>query len=251
MSIIRVAKNKNNPYTIIRADTLKDRGLSWRATGLLAYLLSMPDDWEVHIAELAHHKTDGARSLRAGIKELMEAGYIVRETIREGNRIKEWRYTVYESSALTDIPFEPVATTAIESKTLLCYSVQVQGEQVQKSPLLSIDDTKYPSNQVSNNDNASVAALGSVLSQGIIKEYFKVYRECAGEEHPRLKKAQVKNVCAALDTFITEMGADDLGAWEEMINGHFTRTDKLKTDYNINHFATDGIMRNLFYKRCY
>ena len=78
-----------------------------------------------------------------------------------------------------------------------------------------------------------------------------IYRINKNREHPTLKKSQYKKIAASITAFASEFGADDIEHWQEMIEGHFARTDKLDTDYNINHFATDGIMRNLFYKKCY
>ena len=243
MSTIRIAKNKDNPYVMVRTQTVQDAGLSWKATGILAYLLSLPDDWVIHVSEVAQHKTDGERALRSGINELIEAGYIVRETIREGNRIKEWQYIVSE---------QRLGTSGIikTEKPLLCGIVQIENVQVQNGALLNTNKTEYPVNQILNNDNASVATLGSMPTQ-VIKEYYKKYHEFTGKEHPVLKKEQYENVAIAIYNFIQDTGADDLGAWEEIIEGHFTRTDNLQTDFNINHFATDGIMRNLMYKYAY
>src|SRR5258707_13097107 len=42
--IIR-ASRKNQPYVMISRTTAQDSTLSWAARGVLAYLLSKPDDW--------------------------------------------------------------------------------------------------------------------------------------------------------------------------------------------------------------
>jgi len=44
MAIVR-AKRKTN-FTIIGNTGLKDKRLSLKAKGLLAYMLSLPDDWK-------------------------------------------------------------------------------------------------------------------------------------------------------------------------------------------------------------
>ncbi|MGR5875594.1 hypothetical protein ACT7DH_27750 [Bacillus pacificus] len=43
MGIFRVKKDVN--YSVIHNTPLRDEKLSWRAKGLLAYMLSLPDDW--------------------------------------------------------------------------------------------------------------------------------------------------------------------------------------------------------------
>lgn len=249
MTIFRINKNKENPYTMIPSALLRDETISWTALGLLCYLLSLPNDWKVHQVELIkHHKHSmGRQAMGNAINELIIAGYIRRVMIKDGRLIKEWMYDVFEDRTDNDIPFEANLT-----KTLQVSDFQhLENELVEKQLLRNTDITKYPLNQVSNKDNASRASLGSTLAFKVVGEYYEKYRETTGNDHPPLKKAQIKKVCAALDSFMAEMDLDDLGAWEEMIAGHFARTDKLATDWNINHFATDGIMRNLFYKFCY
>ncbi|WP_427110437.1 DnaD domain protein [Lysinibacillus xylanilyticus] len=86
MGIFRVAKNSN--YVVMNRTALNDNRLSWKAKGIMAYMLSMPDDWVFYMDELMTHSTDGKASFRAGFNELKECGYIERKPIREGQRIK-------------------------------------------------------------------------------------------------------------------------------------------------------------------
>lgn len=86
MGIIRVKKDSN--YSVINNTGLKDERLSWKAKGILAYALTLPDDWTFHISELARHAKDGEDSLRTGFKELKELGYVKRYPVRDGNTKK-------------------------------------------------------------------------------------------------------------------------------------------------------------------
>ncbi|TKI88055.1 DNA-binding protein, partial [Bacillus wiedmannii] len=43
MGIFRVKKDNN--YSVINNTGLKDKRLSWKAKGILAYILTLPDDW--------------------------------------------------------------------------------------------------------------------------------------------------------------------------------------------------------------
>lgn len=72
-------------FTIIGNATIRDGDLSFKATGLLTYLLSLPDDWEIRERELTTRKTDGRASVRSAMAELIEAGYVERRTeVRDG-----------------------------------------------------------------------------------------------------------------------------------------------------------------------
>lgn len=97
MSIIRVQKNSN--YSIISNVHLQDETLSWKAKGILSYLLSKPDNWQVYIAHLKNQSTDGRDATASGIRELINAGYLSRDYTRnEAGQMTGRSYVVYESS---------------------------------------------------------------------------------------------------------------------------------------------------------
>lgn len=77
MTIFRVEHNKN--YTVINNTICKDNRLSWKAKGIWLYAFSRPDDWTFHENDLLNQSTDGRASLRAGLKELEDFCYLVRE----------------------------------------------------------------------------------------------------------------------------------------------------------------------------
>lgn len=79
--IIRVVRREHG-FTVIDNAALRDCTLSFKATGLLAYLLSMPDEWTPRREQLAEAKTDGVAAVRAALKELTAAGYLVRKVER-------------------------------------------------------------------------------------------------------------------------------------------------------------------------
>lgn len=100
--IIRVAKNKDNPYVMMNKTGLNDPRLSFKAKGILAYLLSKPDDWKVMVSELINSSTDGKTAVYSGLKELEENGYLKRVRVyrrdeRTGKKvIDHWETVVYE-----------------------------------------------------------------------------------------------------------------------------------------------------------
>lgn len=78
---IRRAKRDSN-FTMISNVGLKDNRLSFKAKGLLSYMLSLPDDWIFYESEIVNHATDGKQSVRTGMKELEKFGYLVKEQKR-------------------------------------------------------------------------------------------------------------------------------------------------------------------------
>lgn len=60
-------------------------------------MLSLPDNWDFKENSIKALATDGISSVRSGLKELMNKGYLIREPIREGNLIVDWQYTLIGS----------------------------------------------------------------------------------------------------------------------------------------------------------
>jgi predicted transcriptional regulator len=98
MAILRKVKNEN--YVVVDKVFVNDDRLSWKAKGIMIYLLSLPDDWKFYVEELVTHAKDGEKAFRSGFKELEKYGYVKRFPVRDGNRIVEWDTTVYENPVL-------------------------------------------------------------------------------------------------------------------------------------------------------
>lgn len=97
MNIFRVQKNSDNPYVMLDKFSINDAELSWKAKGILAYLLSKPDDWSVYEKDIIAHARDSRDSVRSGLRELEAAGYIHRKQARsENGKFAEKRYEVFE-----------------------------------------------------------------------------------------------------------------------------------------------------------
>lgn len=98
--IFRISKDKENPYVMVNKTFVNDSSISWKAKGVLLYLLSKPDDWKVYENDIVKHARDGRDSVRSAIKELIKAGYISRTRQRdEMGRLTVSEYVVYEVSS--------------------------------------------------------------------------------------------------------------------------------------------------------
>lgn len=102
-TIIRTRKNRENPYVMIDKFGLNDERLSWKAKGLLAYLLSKPDDWTIRINDLIKRSKDGRDAVKAGLRELELYGYLSRHQHRdETGKFGDIEYIIYERPQLLD-----------------------------------------------------------------------------------------------------------------------------------------------------
>ena len=112
--IIKIHK-RESPYAQIDKDILRNEKLSWKAKGLLAYLLSLPHDWKVHLNEVVKHSTDGATSTRSAFKELRESGYVRKVSTRDDKgQITGWETIVYEVPILETKSTDDRETTLSE-----------------------------------------------------------------------------------------------------------------------------------------
>lgn len=96
MSIIRTKRKKHN-FTIIDNTGLIDPDLTWKETGLLAFLMTKPDDWEVSIKSLTNNKQDKRDSVATAISGLQQKGYVYRKDFRDEKGRFKVEYLVFET----------------------------------------------------------------------------------------------------------------------------------------------------------
>ena len=80
---MRIKKQYQKGFTTVDNVVLNDTNLSWKAKGLFVYLWSQADEWDFHETEVAKHSTDKVGSLKSGLKELEQQGYLKRKRTRD------------------------------------------------------------------------------------------------------------------------------------------------------------------------
>lgn len=111
--IIRVKKCQNN-FVMMDKTFLEDTRLSFKAKGILAYLLSKPDNWKVIVGNLVNYAADGKASVYAGLKELKECGYYQKVPVRdERGHFIRWESTIYENPELFEKSLETVENSGV------------------------------------------------------------------------------------------------------------------------------------------
>ena len=74
---------------------LEREDISFKAKGVLAYLIGKPANWKVRMKDLTNHATEGSHAVEMALKELRKAGYIRLLPERgEDGRVKEWVWLV-------------------------------------------------------------------------------------------------------------------------------------------------------------
>ncbi len=98
--IVRVRKRSR--YAIISNVPLNDERLSWEARGLLAWLLSKPDDWKVNLEAIIRCGLAGRDKVTRMFSELSNVGYLVRIKVRRDDGRFGWDSVVYEEPVHQD-----------------------------------------------------------------------------------------------------------------------------------------------------
>lgn len=134
---IKVKKTKN--YTVINNEILKRDDISWKAKGIMCYVLSLPEDWTINLNEIMQNATEGKAAFRSGWKELVDLGYVERKPVYKDGLIDFWETTVWESLELKE--------TQLLTDYLEVENLEVENLEVDNRKLLSTNNTKYLNKQ--------------------------------------------------------------------------------------------------------
>ena len=94
MSVFKIEKNSN--YTVMSNYHLRDRDLSYKAKGLLSFILSLPEDWDYSLAGLCSISKESRDGIQSILKELQEHHYVEIEKVRGNKGYFEYNYLIYE-----------------------------------------------------------------------------------------------------------------------------------------------------------
>lgn len=147
---IRVEKTNN--FSIIHNGFLRRDDLSWKSKGILTYILSLPDDWNINLNEIMRHATEGEKAFRSGWKELTDAGYVERYAVRDDvtKKITHWETVVKENVDIT--------MNKPHTQNLHVGKVDVGKVHVGNGNLLSTYSTKDLTKQSTNNTKSNIPA---------------------------------------------------------------------------------------------
>ncbi len=166
MAIIRAPKPTGN-FTVIRNEVLRDTRLSYKARGLLAAILSRPDNWRTDAVSLAREGKEGRDAVRAGLTELEENGYLKRFT--EQNDKGQWQ----SHCLVFDTPMPDDWKPVIGEPAI--------GEPDDGEPVpIKKTDKKNREKSIS----LAVASEGGITAREVAGSWVDAYREAHSENPP-------------------------------------------------------------------
>lgn len=208
-TIFRVHRRVN--FAIVNKEILVNRSLSYKAKGIMAYLLSLPPDWTVNVTNIINQSTDQEFAIRSGLKELIDAGYIVRRAERDDKgRVVRWVMEVHE---------EPVGRPEAQETPL-------GGEEIDANE-------KCPDRGFPHLDNPDVGKPDV--------ENLEHTKEELTKQGPDQEKTE-KNIPAAAEVKLTS-GAQNFSAAAGLDFSSQTPEKRQKPDPDPNHWTLRELVR--------
>ena len=105
MNTGQIVKTRNVPFAMVPTEFLKDKSISLKAKGLLAFLLSLPPDWVIYKSKLTDYFLDGKDSISSAWTELETLGYIHSVRIISSDGLSRgFNYVVYYEPTKNGLP---------------------------------------------------------------------------------------------------------------------------------------------------
>jgi len=187
MAIVR-AKRPVNHFTIISNEVLRDSRLSFKARGLLACILSRPDNWRTTADSLAKESKEGRTAILSGLQELKDIGYMIQTKHRDEKGKWAWESTVYDKPIILEpeigSPLSGFPTTdAGFTDNLTILEDYIKKSEEEKLLLPAVVVTTQPTVGGANK---------------IVAEYFDSWRELHGEEPLKNQVGQLARLAKSL-----------------------------------------------------
>lgn len=151
MAVFRVEKTRD--YTVMANHHLRNTELSLKAKGLLSLMLSLPEEWDYTTKGLSRICKDGVDSICAGVRELEEHGYVVRERIRNPKgQLGAIEYTILEQPRISEPKREkperenPVQANPVLGKPEQENPAQLNTYRTNKDESKTLSTNPYPIN---------------------------------------------------------------------------------------------------------
>lgn len=155
---MKIQTYRRNKFTAIPNEALRDKRLSLKARGLLAYCLSLPDTWDFSIEGLAVTTGAGVDAIRTGVKELEKAGYLIRHRERkQDGRYGAMEYSLYDTPQ--EVKTEPKKDVPTLENPTLDNSMQANPRQIK-----TIYKKNYNNKKIEREDTPSSISQGKILN---------------------------------------------------------------------------------------
>lgn len=242
-------KNLIGNFTAVPNQIVNDARLSFKARGILLYLISKPDSWEFSEERISLRSTDGKASIKSGLKEIEKFGYLERKKIKSDNgKFIGIEYTV----TLPDVRDEnlTIVRKSDDGKTN-------DGKTVDGKPH-NISNTNNSKKDISNTNKKNLVETSSTvenefkeLQKDFARIYFEFFEKRNGEkpklgggDYKALKELRIHILGSVkkANPNADEQKLKDITVekWESLLN----KIDTLKVNYLKNNISPRRINSN-------
>ena len=192
MAIIRTKREHN--YTVVSNKVYDKNQLSWQAMGLLGYLLTKPDNWQVMVAELVNATKDtkkptGREGVYNIINELKEKGFISVRKNSDGST----DYTVYDEPIQQSNHENPNTAKPNQAKPNQAEPNQAEPTLVNTEYKQVLNINKYGEEEgAENTASASEKNIGNVFSDFAITDNWEP--EDKNAFNAKLRRSQIPSL---------------------------------------------------------
>ncbi len=237
MAVFRVAKLSD--FTTMSNHHLRNKSLSLKAVGLMSKILSLPDEWDYSLKGLAKLNTDGIDGVRSAVKELEDAGYIIRRQLRDkGGKMSHSEYLVFEIPELakpaSEIPSseKPMSVKPSTDAPLSGNPTQLNTKQVitqQENTLLIKNTSINHSCTWYGNDETDVMSLRRQYRE-IIEDNIEFGILCQRPDGDRLEEIveiMLDAICSTSKTI--RINGEDMP--QEVVKSRFLKLNSSHIEY--------------------
>ena len=241
MAVFRVEKTRD--YTVMANHHLRNTALSLKAKGLLSLMLSLPDDWDYTLKGLARICRDGVDSIAAAVKELEDAGYVIRERVRDQNgHVGEMEYTIMEQpSPKRDFPVQenPVQGNPAQEKPEQEKRPQLNTKESNTKISNIQESNPIPSNHTQTDDRMGTdEMMKRAQYRALLKE--NIEYDILIENHPLDRERIDEHLELMTDTVCTRrktlrIAGDDYPA--EVVKSRLLKLNSMHIEYVLDCMA--------------
>ena len=119
VSLLRKPIGYEGRFTAIPNAWARDDRLGYRAKGILLLLMSHQSGWRISLEHLANDGPDGITAIRTAIIQLQDAGYLVRNLIRDKkNRVEGSEWIITDPFEAENLRLENLKSENLKSENL-------------------------------------------------------------------------------------------------------------------------------------
>ena len=160
-------------FTIIPNEILRDKNMTFAEKGLLSYLLSLPDNWDIRVSVIAETFGETERGFLKLLRGLIEMGYCKRVAIRKDGRLAGQHYVITDVANDFSAPAknEGAENSASQNFSPSENSAPLKNEGAERINTLFQEDNIY----INNNNKKREAPASTTRERKCLFEESKFY----------------------------------------------------------------------------